>query len=91
MVAFRSNDEFLSALRALIDRLCDERRFAPLAKVIPAYLAYNGLGDGWYEMLNALKAARGLGPDAFSDADWNVLNDLIHVVDLAVCSRSHSD
>jgi hypothetical protein len=89
MGSFRSNDEFLVALRALIERLCDERRFAPLAQVLPAYLAFNGLGDGWHEMLKALKAARGLGPDTFSDADWDTLNDLVRAADRAVYPGNH--
>jgi hypothetical protein len=91
MKSFHSNDEFLAALRALIERLCDERRFAPLARVLPGYLAFNGLGDGWHEMLNALKAARGLGPDAFSNADWDILNELVHATDLAVYPRNYSN
>jgi hypothetical protein len=38
------------------DRLCDERRLAALARLLPAYLAFDGLADGWNELLNALKA-----------------------------------
>jgi hypothetical protein len=35
MKDFHSNDEFFAALRALIDRLCDERRLAALARLLP--------------------------------------------------------
>ena len=83
---FRSNEEFFTALRMLIDRLCDERRLKPLAKILPCYLAFNGLTDGWHELINALKAARGLGPDALNSADWDTLNDLIHAAELAISS-----
>jgi hypothetical protein len=85
---FHSNDEFFTALRALIDGLCDERRLKPLARILPGYLAFNGLTDGWHELINALKAARGLGPDEFNPADWGTLNDLIHAAELAVSSRN---
>ena len=85
---FHSNDEFFAALRALIDGLCDERRLKPLARILPGYLAFNGLTDGWHELINALKAARGLGPDEFNPADWGTLNDLIHTAELAVFSRN---
>jgi ubiquinone/menaquinone biosynthesis C-methylase UbiE len=47
MKDYHSNDEFFAALRALIDRLCDERRLAALARLLPAYLAFDGLTDGW--------------------------------------------
>jgi hypothetical protein len=86
----RSSEEFLVSLRALIDRLCDERRFAPLGRILPGYLAFNGMSDGWHEMFNALKASRGLGADAFTPADWEVLNDLIHAADLAIYPRNYS-
>jgi hypothetical protein len=86
MKDFHSNEEFFTTLRTLIDRLCDERRLKPLAKILPGYLALNGLTDGWHELLGALKAARGLGPDAFSEPDWTTLNDLIHAAELAVSS-----
>jgi hypothetical protein len=84
MNVFRSNEEFFTALRTLIDRLCDERRLKPPARILPGYLAFNGLTDGWHELIDALKTARGLGPDAFSPADWDKLNDLIHGAELAV-------
>jgi hypothetical protein len=91
MKDFHSNDEFFAALRALIDRLCDERRLAALARLLPAYLAFDGLTDGWNELLNALKATRGLGHEAFTAADWDALNDLIHAADLATNRRQNSN
>jgi hypothetical protein len=83
MKDFQSNDELFAGLRGLIERLCDERRLAPLARLLPAYLAFNGLTDGWNELFNASKATRGLGHQAFTAADWDTLNDLIHAADLA--------
>lgn len=87
MKDFRSNDEFFAGLRTLIERWCDERRFARPAKVLPAYLSFNGLADGWHEMSNSLKAARALGHESFSPTDWDDLNDLVHAADLAIRSR----
>jgi hypothetical protein len=85
---FHSNEEFFTALRALIDRWCDERRLNALARILPGYLAWNGLTDGWHDLIDALKAARGLGPDTLSPADWDTLNDLIHAAELAVSARN---
>jgi hypothetical protein len=88
MSDFRSNDEFFAALRLLIEKWCDERRLAPLSKILPSYIGFNGLGDGWHEILKSLKAVRGLGYEAFSQADWNELNDLIRAAELAVTIQS---
>jgi hypothetical protein len=87
MNAFRTHDEFLSALRAMIERWCDERRLHALAKILPGYMAINGLTDGWGEFLTALKTTRSLGPGAFSDADWDLLDDLIRWVDRSLIAR----
>ena len=83
MKDFQSNEEFLAVLRTLIERWCDERRLDALARVLPGYLALNGLTNGWGELANALKATRGLGYEAFCRRDWDTLNDLIYATDLA--------
>ena len=91
MKDFHSNDEFFAALRALIHRLCDERRLAALTRLLPAYLAFGSLTDGWNELLNALKATRGLGHEAFTAADWDALNDVIHAANLVTKRRQNSN
>jgi len=87
MKNFHSNEEFVAVLRMLIERWCDERRLDALARILPAYLAFNGLTDGWGELSNALKATRALGYEAFNEIDWGTLNDLIHATDLALHHR----
>ena len=87
MKNFHTNEEFFTVLRALIERWCDERRLDALAQILPTYLAFNGLTDGWGELSIALKAIRGLGYQAFSQTDWDTLNDLIHATDLALHRR----
>ena len=52
MKDFNSNEEFLAVLRTLIEKWCDERRLDALAQILPAYLAFNGLADGWSELSN---------------------------------------
>jgi hypothetical protein len=91
MKDFQSNDEFFAALRALIHRLCDEHRLVPLGRILPAYLAFNGLADGWNELFNALKATRGLGHQAFTATDWDTLNDLIRAADLVTNRQQNSN
>jgi hypothetical protein len=72
-----SNKLFFKALRELIDHWCDERRLQPLAHVLPGYLAFNGLTDGWADLYAGLVDARSVGPDCMTPADWTLLCDLI--------------
>ena len=81
MKDIHSSEEFFAVLRILIERWCDQRRLEALAKILPAYLAFNGLTDGWSELSNALAATRGLGYEAFSETDWDTLRDLIRATD----------
>jgi hypothetical protein len=87
MKEFHSKDEFFATLRALIERWCDERRLDALARVLPGYLAFNGVTDGWGELSNSLKSVRGLGHRPFNQADWDLLNDLIHAIEQALNCR----
>jgi hypothetical protein len=58
-----------------------------LVRILSGYLGFNDLTDSWHELIDALKSTRGLGPDAFSPAKWDTLNDLIHAAELAVSPR----
>ena len=50
MTQYGSNEEFFDAVRHLIYRWCDERQLRPLALLLPKYVAFNGLTDGWVEL-----------------------------------------
>lgn len=83
VMEFRSNEELFSALRAMIDRWCDDRRFGPLSTLLPGYLAFNGLTDGWATLYESLWSLRAYGPDSFSESDWELIHDLTVVADKA--------
>jgi hypothetical protein len=53
---YPSNEAFFAELRSLIDAWCDRRCLLPLSTVLPAFTAFNGLGDGYGELLDALTA-----------------------------------
>ena len=55
MTAIGDNMEFFALLRSLIDAWCDRHALKPLSRVLGPYLAFDGLTDGWGEILNALK------------------------------------
>jgi hypothetical protein len=87
MTEFQSNDEFGAALRDLIARWCDERRLPALARLLPGYIGFNGLTDGWALLLDALKSARALGHESYNAKDWDALNDIIHAAEKALTRR----
>jgi hypothetical protein len=72
-----SNEEYYAALRAMIERWCDQRMLGALSRLLPGYLSLNGLTDGWANLYEALKMTRGLGYESFTRADWDLLNELI--------------
>jgi len=53
----------LSRLRGLIDRWCERRALGPLARVLPAWLANDGLAAGRDALCEALRATRARHPD----------------------------
>jgi hypothetical protein len=83
----QSNQEVTRAVAELIDRWCEKRKLAALHAILPGYLALNGLTDGWYELLNSLKATRALGHEYFERQDWDLLSELISAVDQMLMSR----
>lgn len=87
MKDYASNEEFFRDLRALVERWCDERKLSALSRLLPGYLSYNGLADGWADLLESLKSARALGHEALSSKDWDTLKDLIHASEAAVYRR----
>jgi len=81
---FRSNDEYFAALCALTERWCDERNLEALSRVLPGYLSFNGLTDGWVGLYESLKLTRFLGYEAFSPADWALLQELVRGAERAI-------
>jgi len=56
-------------LRTLVDGWCTRRALRPLAVLLPSYLAWNGLSDGWHELWRALNDLRGVGPEVLTDEE----------------------
>jgi hypothetical protein len=54
----------MAALTSLIDKWCEQRRLRHLAAVLPSFIGFNGLTDGWAELRSGLRCAVGLGADA---------------------------
>jgi hypothetical protein len=86
-VTLASNEEFESALGELIGRWCDERQLQPRARLLPGYLAFNGLTDGWTGLRSGLLSVRSLGADEFDERDWATLDELIRAANEALDHR----
>jgi hypothetical protein len=86
-VSFRSNDDYVAALRSLIDQWCEERRLKHLAAVLPSFLGFNGMTDGWAELRCGLQSAAGLGADALPEDEWAALQRLSRDADKALSHR----
>jgi hypothetical protein len=84
MVGLSTNREFLDALKDLIEGWCERRCLRPLARVLNAYLSFNGMTDGWGELAIALKSIRALDGDHISANERRVVDDLIRATDIAI-------
>ena len=87
MATFQSNEEFFATLRQQIERWCDQRRLRELALLLPGYTSFFGLTDDWARLYEGLKATRAIGREKFSDAEWQLLNDLVLAAERAVFRR----
>ena len=84
MAKFASNDEFLASLRELIEKWCDRRCLSALQGILGAYLAFNGLTDGWGELRVALQNVRALARTELTEDESARVDDLIRAADDAL-------
>ncbi len=84
MMAIGDNTEFFALLRSLIDAWCDHHALKPLSRVLGPYLAFDGLTDGWGEILNALKDVRALCREDISEAEVETMEALIRAAERAM-------
>ena len=86
-MSFQSNHDFTAALTWLIDTWCEERRLKQLAALLPGYLNFNGMTDGWAELRSGLQSAVGLGAEGLPDNEWQTLQRLSRDADKALSRR----
>ncbi len=84
--AYPDNETFFADLRGLIDAWCERRCLQPLGVILPAYNSYNGMTDGWGELLRALKTVS-LLRDALLSDEQDVVSDLRHAAEDAISAR----
>ena len=77
-------------LRTLVDAWCDRRALEPLAALLPGYLSFNGLTDGWQALWEAINNARGSRPDALTDEERAALAEARSIVYQSLKSVGHA-
>lgn len=73
-------------LQTLIDGWCDRREYRLLAIVLSAWLANNGLTDGWSDLRDAVKSAYASGRHLPPD-ERETLKDVLVAIEAALQSR----
>jgi len=79
-----SNAAFFDATKSLINGLCDRHCLGPLSLLLPAYVAFNGLTDGWGDLLSALKNVRASSRSELTDHEIAIVGDLIRTAEAVV-------
>lgn len=71
----------VASLRRLIDAWCDRRAYKPLSILLPAWLAINGLTDGWKILRSALRHTRAMCHDDLPPDELDTINSAIAEID----------
>ena len=64
----------------LIDQWCERREVGALARLLPAYVAFNGLTDGWVDLYQALRSTRAYAHDRLPKMEERDLEEAAKVV-----------
>ena len=80
-----TSPDLIRDMSKLIDAWCDRRELRGLALFLPAWLANNGLTDGWVDVLQALRAVR--ADITLPEDEATVLEQSIATVERAVYRR----
>jgi hypothetical protein len=73
-------------IHRLVERWCDRRELGALASLLPAWLANNGLTDGWEILHDALKHTYAVCNHLPSD-ERDALKRLYVTIDVALRNR----
>ena len=67
-------------LHTLVDGWCERRALEPLVALLPAYLSFNGLTDGWLDLWEAVNNVRGSRPDTLTDDERAALAEARSII-----------
>jgi hypothetical protein len=84
MATMDSNEEFFGVLGSLIEKWCDRRCLNALCRILGAYLAFNGLVDGWGELHIALQDVQAFARTELTADEVKDVDDLIRTADRAL-------
>ena len=83
-------EQFFADVKRLIDDWCERKLLSPLSVLLNPYLGFNGLTDGWAEILEALRTLRASYREDLSFAELRKIDDLIRTAN-SIVYRDISD
>ena len=87
MSPFKDNDAFFAALRLLIEKWCNRRCLKALHYIRGSYLAFNGMTDGWGELLVSFRNVRTFAKDELQPSELEELDVLIRTIDNVIAPK----
>ena len=83
----RSAEPF-AVLHKLVQAWCDRQCLEALSKVLPAYLAFNGLTDAWSRLYDALRNAQSLARYELTNEELENVSNLISLASRVLVRES---
>ena len=73
------NSRLAEIVDQLIDAWCERRALRPLSILLPAYVGFTGLTDGWTELHEALRSCRAMRRDELNLDERELLGEAIAI------------
>ena len=80
-------EKFWELMDSLADRLCERRAYQCLAHLLPAYLAPNGLTDGWMQCRDGLKNTQAQCRETMTPEEWRDLEHATAILESVLKNR----
>jgi hypothetical protein len=78
------NDGYTQRLKKLTDQWCDRRALKPLSHFLPAYLAMNGLTDGYAALSEGIRDTLAFAKNEITEEEKTELRSLLAESDTQV-------
>jgi hypothetical protein len=78
---YQTPEAFFATLRSLIDAWCERRELRVLALILPSFVAFNNMTDGWEEIMHALKNLVAFRRDDLTPAELETMANLRQAID----------
>lgn len=80
MATLSTNEQLFGTIQALVEAWCDRRCLRALRHILAGYPLSSPLTDGWGVLYEALRHVRASDRDELTDAEVEMVDDLITAV-----------